>query len=337
MSEDVSTNRIDINSTERASSNIEQKKLLVKSKGNVKANGIDGFNTISFGTNHEKYETVDPVKGAILREPARNSFIHGLDDMLPSESITDWAYEEGTSRGVTRPVFTSGINQISVESSKIMDHDDNHSKSNDGNSVIVFGYPESMKDIALQYFLNIGSVMKPIDALDFSSDSSRMNSGLVNIQGEGWSKITYVNYSDAVKALRENGHIMGGCIIGCVPYSRETVLQLRHKEPTISRTNELEYDTVKTSTGDIATRDPSLLSLLDNSENSISWTPFSESSDSRVSFEFHKTDFQVARHPMENTRMYMNPINDLISQNHYNKNSKLSTRIINWLFGWNEL
>ena len=44
--------------------------------------------------------------------------------------------------------------------------------------------------------------------------------------GDGWIKLTYDSPSTALRALQENGVVYGGCLIGCVPYTKSAVEQL---------------------------------------------------------------------------------------------------------------
>lgn len=103
--------------------------------------------------------------------------------------------------------------------------------------VIVFGYPESISNLVLTHFSHFGTILEDFEVLRSASgiNVSTLKSNKTQIQqpksypiftGEGWVKITYDNNQSAIRALQENGSVFRGSLLGCVPYSKNSVEKL---------------------------------------------------------------------------------------------------------------
>ncbi|CCH59395.1 hypothetical protein TBLA_0B05680 [Henningerozyma blattae CBS 6284] len=114
-------------------------------------------------------------------------------------------------------------------------------------AVIIFGYPESVSNSIISYFAKFGNILEDFQVLrgpsGLNSNSTtlrlRNNIKTNNMQndvevtkkypiftGDGWVKLTYDLPSAAIRALQENGTVLSGSLIGCIPYSKAAVEQL---------------------------------------------------------------------------------------------------------------
>ncbi|SCU78594.1 LAFA_0A07426g1_1 [Lachancea sp. 'fantastica'] len=107
-------------------------------------------------------------------------------------------------------------------------------------AVIVFGYPESIFNQIIIQFSKFGTILEDFEVLRGASGINAATLRLRNkhasdggnrrkypiFTGDGWIKLTYDSAASALRALQENGVVYGGCLIGCVPYTKSAVEQL---------------------------------------------------------------------------------------------------------------
>ncbi|EDO17817.1 hypothetical protein Kpol_1043p7 [Vanderwaltozyma polyspora DSM 70294] len=115
------------------------------------------------------------------------------------------------------------------------------SPTNSEGAVIVFGYPESVSNSIITHFSKFGNILEDFQVLRSASGinvstlrlcGQKLDQNVSNerkypiFTGDGWVKLTYDSSASALRALQENGTILGGSLIGCIPYSKEAVEQL---------------------------------------------------------------------------------------------------------------
>lgn len=112
-------------------------------------------------------------------------------------------------------------------------------------AVLVFGYPESISNSIITHFSKFGNILEDFQVLRSPSGinastlrmcSRKLDNGLSGnniterkypiFTGDGWVKLTFDSSAPAIRALQENGTVLGGSLIGCVPYTRAAVEQL---------------------------------------------------------------------------------------------------------------
>lgn len=119
---------------------------------------------------------------------------------------------------------------------------DNNSAIYSESAVIVFGYPEYLSNQVITHFSHFGNILEDFEILRSSTginnNTFRLHANLNALQegsmstklpiftGEGWVKITYDSPTSALRALKENGTVFTGHLIGCIPYSKSAVEQL---------------------------------------------------------------------------------------------------------------
>ncbi|KAK9472593.1 Nup53/35/40-type RNA recognition motif-domain-containing protein [Dipodascopsis tothii] len=86
-----------------------------------------------------------------------------------------------------------------------------------GASVVVFGFPTSVTPVVVRHFARFGSILEHLAA----GGDGRGEPVPVET-GRNWLKITYTTAAAASRALAENGRIIGGYAVGCVPHNAFT-------------------------------------------------------------------------------------------------------------------
>lgn len=130
-----------------------------------------------------------------------------------------------------------------------------NSMQNTDSAILVFGYPESMVNQVIAYFLEFGTILEEFEATKNSkqasanifdaiattgafpsSDSPTFRSGTTPpppiFSGNSWVKITYDNPSSAMDALQESGSVFNGVLIGVIPYTKDAVEKLQKRKLT---------------------------------------------------------------------------------------------------------
>lgn len=128
-----------------------------------------------------------------------------------------------------------------------------NSLQNNDSAILVFGYPETMANQVIAYFLEFGTILENFEATKNSkqssvnifdsiattgafpsSDTPSFRSGATPpppiFSGYSWVKLTYDNPSSAIDALQESGSVFNGVLIGVVPYTKEAVEKLQKRK-----------------------------------------------------------------------------------------------------------
>lgn len=131
-----------------------------------------------------------------------------------------------------------------------------NSLQNNDSAILVFGYPESMANQVIAYFLEFGTILEDFEAIKNSkqasgnifdaiattgafpsSESPAFRSATAPpppiFSGHSWVKLTYDNPSSAIDALQESGSVFNGVLIGVIPYTKEAVEKLQKRKLTV--------------------------------------------------------------------------------------------------------
>lgn len=136
------------------------------------------------------------------------------------------------------------VNTVSNKNNTINKDKQNKVTQNNEFAIIVFGYPESVSNNIITHFSHFGNILENFEVLrrttginrftiNTSSSSNNANTKNLDIEfkypiytGDGWVKLTYNSQASALRALKENGTIFAGSLLGCVPYSKNIIEQL---------------------------------------------------------------------------------------------------------------
>ncbi|CAH2353883.1 nucleoporin Nup53p [[Candida] railenensis] len=120
------------------------------------------------------------------------------------------------------------------------------SLKNGDSAILVFGYPESMANQVIQHFQAYGSILEDFEATktkhhftkyyhqqsasrDF--DSTSASSQIIPLfTGHSWVKLTFDNPASAINALRENGSVFNGVLLGVIPYNKYALEKLEKRK-----------------------------------------------------------------------------------------------------------
>lgn len=222
-------------------------------------------------------------------------------------------------------------------------------------AVIIFGYPESISNSIITHFSHYGKIMENFQVLRNPASINLSAIKLYNhmdgkeitrhhkiypiYTGDGWAKLTYASTSSAIRALKENGTVFEGALIGCIPYTKEAVeMLISNKVSNHENIGELN------TSGNINIKPLSLSSMEGDckTENGISSDApvFEHSNLRRLDIKDGKSLFlhsssaynhnflqnleSKMRHQQENT-------------SEQDLRSGLWDRLTNWLFGWNDV
>lgn len=135
-------------------------------------------------------------------------------------------------------------NSVLNKNNKSDNDKQNELSQNNEFAIIVFGYPESVSNNIITHFSHFGNILENFEVLrratginkftiNTSSSTNKNNNKNLDIEfkypiytGEGWVKLTYNSQASALRALKENGTIFAGSLLGCVPYSKNIIEQL---------------------------------------------------------------------------------------------------------------
>lgn len=132
-----------------------------------------------------------------------------------------------------------------------------NSLQNNDSAVLVFGYPETMVNQVIAYFLEFGTILEDFEVTKSSkqasanifdsiattgafpsADASSSRAGTAPpppiFSGNSWVKLTYDNSTSAIDALQESGSVFNGALIGVVPYTKEAVEKLQKRKLSVS-------------------------------------------------------------------------------------------------------
>ena len=120
------------------------------------------------------------------------------------------------------------------------------SLKNGDSAILVFGYPESMANQVIQHFQAYGSILEDFEATktkhhftkyyhqqsasrDF--DTTSASSQIIPLfTGHSWVKLTFDNPASAINALRENGSVFNGVLLGVIPYNKHALEKLEKRK-----------------------------------------------------------------------------------------------------------
>lgn len=103
-------------------------------------------------------------------------------------------------------------------------------------SCIVFGYPENISTQILTHFNKFGTILEDFPFLTNNTTSSNKKKLPIET-GDSWCKITYANKVSYQRALKENGTLYSGYVIGCVPYTTTSANKNNNNNNTLNSNN----------------------------------------------------------------------------------------------------
>lgn len=206
-----------------------------------------GFNTLTFGAkkNMALLNSSANLPG-MLNGDQVNSILMDTSGAPPTVSITDWRRQEGLTTGVHNAysagndIHTIGTpsavskrseNSLFDKSSRSMSSSSSIDSETEENAVIIFGFQEAISRQILAYFAQFGEVKEDIEGELEGGVSSftakrRKYETIEREHGDNWTRLTYVDRDGYLRALRENGTIYCGSVVGCAPYRKDKVKQL---------------------------------------------------------------------------------------------------------------
>ncbi|CDK26178.1 unnamed protein product [Kuraishia capsulata CBS 1993] len=146
--------------------------------------------------------------------------VNGADDLPPQKSLFDVYENEDNSSSF--PKDTDLIKEDPTRFRNIFSKNTEKKEEispvkNGDSAVLVFGFVEL--DEVLVHFEKFGSILE-----DFRNSGFKKKYPI--FIGKQWVKITYDNPASAVRALRENGTILDGAVVGVIPYTKQSLEQL---------------------------------------------------------------------------------------------------------------
>ncbi|EJS44253.1 nup53p [Saccharomyces arboricola H-6] len=227
----------------------------------------------------------------------------------------------------------------------------------DDNAVIIFGYPESFANSIILHFANFGEILEDFKVIkDFRKLSSKYKPAsrphsaqkCPIYTGDDWVKVTYDSQVSKSRALQENGIIMNGTLIGCVPYSPAALKQLASlNKSERSKNNNTESENssnlndfssyIKTEKNYERAQTTAAVPKARNSEFKVSKNTSSFKNPRRLEIKDGRSLFLRNRGKIH-SGVLSTIESDLKKreQTGSHKNSWLN-RLNNWLFGWNDL
>lgn len=246
-------------------------------------------------------------------------------------------------------------------------------------AIIVFGYPESVSNLIITHFSKFGNILEDFQVLRSSTGINKFNPNTNGkkypiFTGDGWIKLTYNSQASAIRALQENGKVITGCILGVLPYNRETVEQLASCK--ISKSENIGENGITPSISPI-TDDSIHTPVISNMENGVNditnLNPNKKDNNSSVKTNnITQSSTFLSNHRLtikDGKSLFIHNTNtnnhnflqnlekkmreqEQLSQRKYNSTSVISTNdtsssknqttnllhsVNNWLFGWNNL
>ncbi|KAL3234384.1 Nucleoporin ASM4 [Nakaseomyces bracarensis] len=329
-------------------------------------NNSVGFNTLTFGAkkNMGLLGSSTNLPG-MLNGDHVNSILMDTSGAPPMVSITDWRRQEGLTNMRNITSAGSDIRTIGTpdnvhsesnlfENTRSMSSNSSIDSDTEENAVIVFGYQETITKQILAYFAQFGEVREDIDT-ELGDDSSKRYSRRVvepieREHGENWTKLTYADREGYLRALKENGTIYCGSVIGCAPYKRDKVKQL--SPITKSKTNVLDSkESVSTPLSSLHTPVSSSYSIPDviptKSTFSAQKSLF-QSKEEQINTMLDKAKSTNNKRKLSirdgsslflknNDKLYSVLDEQPTKKRVIKRDGSLTYRISNWLFGWNDL
>lgn len=231
----------------------------------------DIFGNVGFGKNKKvgSKRMINKSNISVLeldanKENILNTKLNASDDLPPMKSLFDIEKEMEIDFKIQQnrsnpSIITEELTRNSNEDShdfnnlNIFDRSDNIKKANENDvltssvdtdtnelySCIIFGYPENISTQILTYFNKFGTILEDFPFLSNSTNTSNKKNLPIET-GDSWCKITYDNKVSYLRALKENGTLYSGYIIGCVPNknnNNNSMLNTSNMETSQSNTN----------------------------------------------------------------------------------------------------
>lgn len=208
----------------------------------------DIFGNVGFGKNKKvgNKRMINKSNISVLeldsnKENILNTKLNANDDLPPMKSLFDIEKEMEIDFKIQQnrsnpSIITEELTRNSNEDShvfknlNIFDRSDNIKKANESSvltsgadtstnelySCIIFGYPENISTQILTHFNKFGTILEDFPFLTNSTTISNKKNLPIET-GDSWCKITYDNKVSYLRALKENGTLYSGYVIGCVP------------------------------------------------------------------------------------------------------------------------
>ncbi|OBA26823.1 MPPN-domain-containing protein [Hanseniaspora valbyensis NRRL Y-1626] len=125
---------------------------------------------------------------------------------------------------------------IKENQNKIATLNNDESDNSEVYSCIVFGYPENISTQILTHFNKFGTILEDFPFLTNNITSSNKKKLPIET-GDSWCKITYANKVSYQRALKENGTLYSGYVIGCVPYTTTSANKNNINNNTLNTNN----------------------------------------------------------------------------------------------------
>ncbi|CEP61310.1 Nup35/Nup53 family RNA-binding protein LALA0_S02e11540g [Lachancea lanzarotensis] len=220
-------------------------------------------------------------------------------------------------------------------------------------AVIVFGYPESISNQIIIQFSKFGTILEDFEVLRGASGINAATLRLRNkhasdggnrrkypiFTGDGWIKLTYDSAASALRALQENGVVYGGCLIGCVPYTKSAVEQLAsctiEKSDDIGSFSPAAHAVPNGGVNSIQIGNDSPAKLHDVHDNNALYLK-SQRLDMKDGKGLFVNNGPSAVHGKNFLQTIETKIQD-DQKRRTNGSNGVVNRVNNWLFGWNDL
>lgn len=343
-----------------------------------------GFGAITFGS-RKSANVFNPANPkADGSDSLASSILIDSNEAPPTKTLYDWQREDefGSTVPLHHPDdivknTTFGLNRTAEPTMRnVFDktdtvlpstHEANQKKqatassANSGNesAVLVFGYPESISNQVIIHFSKFGNILEDFEVLRGASginaatlrlrrkhaNDNKIHRKYPIFTGDGWIKLTYDSPSSALRALQENGIVYGGCLIGCVPYSKNAVEQLASckidKTEDIGATNFSTPLALPTSINGLSGgkqedngNEPSLMEAANTSDQKR----FNLSTQ-HLDIKDGKTLFVTNVNNSGNNHNFLKTLEEKMKEQNDGKHKSNGVLgvVNNWLFGWNDL
>ncbi|AAS52192.1 ADR272Wp [Eremothecium gossypii ATCC 10895] len=336
------------------------------SSGNSSSTSHSGFGSVTFGSKKSNiFNTRANTQGHDMMTPGN---VIDSNEAPPTKSLYDLQREDefgsvipsGVGEQRQQPLALAkskdatlmrNVFDRELEPKKVKKDDQSASASASHNesAVLVFGYPESISNQVILHFSKFGNILEDFEVLRGVSGmrpTAMKVSGRQHTEnrkkypiftGDGWIKLTYDSPSSALRALQENGTVYGGCLVGCVPYSKQAVEQLAschiEKADDIGGVN---FSVAQTPNNSLNAGHP-------NGDDQP--VPGSREDDhARFTFSTRMLDIKdgkslLVHNGNAHNQNFLKNLEDKMRHHdaHTQANKGVLSKVNNWLFGWNEL
>lgn len=353
----------------RSSKQVTSDSVPAVSQTPTNLNVATGFESISFGS---KKVNVFP-NGNVSTETdiLNNRILIDSNEAPPTKSLYDWQREDEfgstisiSQNNITTKQVTSSKVDNKIKSRNAFDRDNQEQScikenaqqkisetvQNDESAVLVFGYPEAISNQVIIHFSKFGNILEDFEVLRGVSGMNTASIKLCDNQnnemprkypiftGDGWSKLTYDSPSGAMRALQENGGVYGGCLIGCVPYTKSAVEQLASCK--IDKKDDIGCINLNIST---SSNFEYIKEISDSEDQSVSQKSKDHLkliySNRRLHIKDGASLFVHNSGVSPSSHNFLKSLEDKMREQEQDNqsNTGLLNKINNWLFGWNNL